>query len=208
MRLKNNRTLSFCFSLWWVLPFIGETWAFSRITPLPHRHTRQLTLQTKFHAQPSPTDEVTTKIDHISEDEESAGVVQFQSGFLVLVSVPFAWGTFEPAVRYVYNVAPQIPTLVFSVAYYAVAVIGLFAVLTYENSKNTGEAQRFDEEKAVSGGVELGTVSICRMIATLGLCIGFASHPFLFYSIYSWVMLFKFLDSGQSLRIEQLSCYS
>eukprot|EP00977_Amphora_coffeiformis_P001802 scaffold353_cov185-Amphora_coffeaeformis.AAC.30 len=159
MRLKNH-ILSLCFCLWWLHAFVGKTCAFSRIASLSHRQTRrQLTSQKQFCAQPRSIKEVATTIDPIAEEKEANDVAQFQSGFLVLVSVPFAWGTFEPAVRYVYDVAPQIPTLVFSVAYYAVA--------------------GFDAEKSVSGGIELGTV-----------------------------MPFKCLDSEQSLRIEQLSCYN
>uniref|UniRef100_A0A7S3P932 EamA domain-containing protein n=1 Tax=Amphora coffeiformis TaxID=265554 RepID=A0A7S3P932_9STRA len=157
MRLKNH-ILSLCFCLWWLHAFVGKTCAFSRIASLSHRQTRrQLTSQKQFCAQPRSIKEVATTIDPIAEEKEANDVAQFQSGFLVLVSVPFAWGTFEPAVRYVYDVAPQIPTLVFSVAYYAVAVMGLSAVLVFENSKNSGELQGFDAEKSVSGGIELGT---------------------------------------------------
>ena len=32
-----------------------------------------------------------------------------RNGLLVLVTVPMAWGTFEPAVRYVYEIQPDIP---------------------------------------------------------------------------------------------------
>lgn len=94
----------------------------------------------------------------------------FQSGFLVLCSVPLAWGTFEPAVRYVYEVAPQIPTLVFSVAYYAVAAAGLLALIVYEklNARNSvqetvdkttaGEIPpQTTTQSSLYGGIELGT---------------------------------------------------
>jgi hypothetical protein len=50
-----------------------------------------------------------------------------RSGLLVLLTVPMAWGTFEPAVRYVYSVDvhPKIPAMVFSLSYYLVATIAL-----------------------------------------------------------------------------------
>ena len=116
--------------------------------------------QTQVYAQQRPTKDDKITIELIVEEKETADNAQFRSGFLVLVSVPLAWGSFEPAVRYVYEVAPDVPTLVFSVAYYAVAVLGLFTVLIFDNSNNTGEVQGFDAEKSVSGGIELGTVSI------------------------------------------------
>jgi len=37
------------------------------------------------------------------------------------MTVPIAWGTFEPAVRFVYKYQPLMPPLVFSLAYYLVA---------------------------------------------------------------------------------------
>ena len=48
-----------------------------------------------------------------------------QKGLVVLTTVPFAWGTFEPAVRYVYAMDPPVPGFVFSTGYYLVAAITL-----------------------------------------------------------------------------------
>ncbi|MGK3742710.1 MAG: drug/metabolite transporter (DMT)-like permease [Bacillariaceae sp.] len=45
----------------------------------------------------------------------------YNKGLFVLMSVPVAWGTFEPAVRFVYKYQPLMPPLVFSFAYYLVA---------------------------------------------------------------------------------------
>ena len=45
----------------------------------------------------------------------------YENGLLVLMTVPVAWGTFEPAVRLVYKYEPLVPPLVFSFAYYLVA---------------------------------------------------------------------------------------
>lgn len=49
-------------------------------------------------------------------------------GILVLMTVPFAWGTFEPVVRFVYAIDPPIPGLVFSPCYYLVAASALSAL--------------------------------------------------------------------------------
>jgi hypothetical protein len=38
---------------------------------------------------------------------------------------PTAWGTFEPAVRFVYQIQPNIPPFVFSFVYYVVAASAL-----------------------------------------------------------------------------------
>lgn len=64
----------------------------------------------------------------------------------------------HPAVRYVYDVAPQIPTLLFSVAYYAVAVMGLFVVLMLEqNHRNNQHTLEDMMGSSLRGGIELGT---------------------------------------------------
>jgi drug/metabolite transporter (DMT)-like permease len=60
------------------------------------------------------------------------GLTERQRGVLALLTVPAAWGTFEPAVRYVYAEAdPPVPPFAFSLAYYAVAAatLGAFAAL-------------------------------------------------------------------------------
>lgn len=77
------------------------------------------------------------------------------SGLLVLASVPLAWGTYSPVVKYVYEVDPQIPGIVFSAAYYIVATILLNGLASREqdSSSDTGE----DDEFPYMGGLELGS---------------------------------------------------
>lgn len=53
--------------------------------------------------------------------------------------------------------APQIPTLVFSVAYYAIAVTGLAALLLYESISKGGNSDADETQTSLRGGVELGT---------------------------------------------------
>jgi drug/metabolite transporter (DMT)-like permease len=83
---------------------------------------------------------------------------------LVLFSVPLAWGTFEPAVRLVYQYQPNIPPFLFSLAYYLAASIGL-GLFAFQVSDGPdvlrGEAGGLEQEaNSVSpalGGIELGT---------------------------------------------------
>ena len=85
-------------------------------------------------------------------------------GILVLLTVPFAWGTFEPAVRYVYEIKPAVPGFVFSVGYYLVAALALslLSLLTAGSDKTVNEneqilAQNIDMRLPMKGGIELGT---------------------------------------------------
>ena len=59
------------------------------------------------------------------DGEESATDGDRNRGILVLMTVPLAWGTFEPVVRYVYAIEPPIPGLVFAPCYYLVAATAL-----------------------------------------------------------------------------------
>jgi drug/metabolite transporter (DMT)-like permease len=77
-----------------------------------------------------------------------------------------AWGTFEPAVRLVYQYQPSIPPLVFSLAYYlaAATVLVLLSLRSLnDNNRLASSRQSFGgvpESNAVLpvwGGIELGT---------------------------------------------------
>ena len=58
--------------------------------------------------------------------QNSLGIDEKSKGILVLLTVPLAWGTFEVAVRYVYTMQPPVPSLLFSLAYYATATTALW----------------------------------------------------------------------------------
>mmetsp|Transcript_17514 Transcript_17514/g.31605 ORF Transcript_17514/g.31605 Transcript_17514/m.31605 type:complete len:444 (-) Transcript_17514:175-1506(-) len=86
-------------------------------------------------------------------------------GVLVLLTVPMAWGTFEPAVRLVYQYDPTIPPFLFSFAYYTAAA-GVLALLSSRStsfttsSENDSDSHGDDHHQsllAVQGGTELGT---------------------------------------------------
>jgi len=99
-------------------------------------------------------------------------------GILVLLTVPIAWGTYAPVVKYVYQLQAPVPGLVFSAAYYAVASATLLGILAFQKSiKNTGNQEvesslmqldttnyEAPEQKSssslpvqVQGGLELGS---------------------------------------------------
>jgi hypothetical protein len=64
----------------------------------------------------------TTAAAAIASDATSA---DSKAAVMVLLTVPMAWGTFGPAVRLVYQYQPNIPPLLFSLAYYFVAATTL-----------------------------------------------------------------------------------
>ena len=86
-------------------------------------------------------------------------------GILVLCSVPLAWGTFEPAVRYVYTIKPAVPGFVFSVGYYMVAAVALFSLASLSMARQElDQSKKYSNATAdtssslpVLGGIELGT---------------------------------------------------
>jgi hypothetical protein len=64
---------------------------------------------------------------------------------LILLTVPAAWGTYAPAVKYIYDVAPDgstqpsMPGLVFSAGYYCVAALTL-GILSFWKDQQTEDA--------------------------------------------------------------------
>ena len=81
---------------------------------------------------------------------------------LVLLTVPLAWGTYAPVVKYVYEMDPPVPGFVFSAAYYLIASASLLTLMTM-SSTNTDEEDPSDVSKdgsmslPIQGGVELGS---------------------------------------------------
>lgn len=88
--------------------------------------------------------------------EDKDVVDERSSGLLVLASVPLAWGTYSPVVKYVYEVDPQIPGIVFSAAYYIVATILLNGLASREQDSSSSSSGE-DDEFPYMGGLELGS---------------------------------------------------
>jgi len=82
-----------------------------------------------------------------------------QLGISVLLTVPLAWGSFEPAVRYVYDLDPPIPPLLFSFGYYLVAATSLAALSLATIPEDPRENPEAGKQMSLSirGGLELGT---------------------------------------------------
>jgi drug/metabolite transporter (DMT)-like permease len=125
---------------------------------------------------------------------ESAGIAAAaaadrKKGLLILLTVPFAWGTFEPAVRYVYSIDPPINTFIFSLAYYTVASLSLVAAASLASSRASSQDATEDvnqddvdddndglgDKKSalvwpIQGGLELGTYLVVgNTLQVLGL---------------------------------------
>jgi len=89
----------------------------------------------------------------VAEKATFSALTERQKGLLVLLSVPFAWGTFEPAVRYVYAIDPPIPAMVFQLSYYLVAAVTLLiSASVVGNEENEGDTIDWP----LRGGLELG----------------------------------------------------
>ena len=116
-----------------------------------------------------------SQVDDDDDDNhhDNRGHPERRAGILVLLTVPMAWGTFEPAVRYVYDVQPDVPPFVFQLAYYAIATSAL-AILAASSpffSRRTLPEKAVDDTPqdttttstsqwslvSIQGGLELGT---------------------------------------------------
>mmetsp|Transcript_8278 Transcript_8278/g.12740 ORF Transcript_8278/g.12740 Transcript_8278/m.12740 type:complete len:447 (+) Transcript_8278:23-1363(+) len=108
------------------------------------------------------------------QEPSSRSSNNYQAAVLVLCTVPLAWGTFEPAVRLIYqqqDANGQVPALFFSLAYYFVASITLATIAIFQQSRMTmneeGESNIIDIYQSkissssfkttMKGGFELGT---------------------------------------------------
>lgn len=117
------------------------------------------TFESALHASVSDDDTTTTASTTEAADRNL--------GILVLLTVPLAWGTFEPAVRFVYAIEPAVPGFFFSFGYYLVAAValstlaGLSSVMRQdETSESTTESNDGDDKNGalpIVGGIELGT---------------------------------------------------
>jgi hypothetical protein len=90
--------------------------------------------------------------------DPSPASIERNLGILVLLSVPLAWGTFEPVVRYVYTIEPSVPGFVFSVGYYLVAALSLSALAGLSMLRNEQDSDGNDKAESlpIRGGIELG----------------------------------------------------
>jgi drug/metabolite transporter (DMT)-like permease len=101
------------------------------------------------------------------------------SGILVLLTVPIAWGTYVPVVRYLYEIQPPVPGFVFSACYYTVAAVttGLLAARQDNESlrgdnplSSEASPTNFLSSLPINGGIELGSyLFIANCLQIIGL---------------------------------------
>ena len=77
--------------------------------------------------------------------------IEFRRGVGVLLTVPIAWGSYEPAVRLVYKIQPQIPPFLFSFIYYVIATV---ALTTLSSSASSLQKQKEKQVQQTTGDLE------------------------------------------------------
>jgi drug/metabolite transporter (DMT)-like permease len=113
-------------------------------------------------------------------------------GMAVLLTVPLAWGTYTPVVKYLYGMDPPVPGLVFSALYYAVAAVSLRVALSYSRAlagtpvplpvvpgpgsmvDGSDLASKNNDSLPWRGGLELG---LYLFVANVAQLIGLISVP-------------------------------
>jgi len=84
-------------------------------------------------------------------------------GALVLLTVPLAWGTFAPVVKYMYEIDPPIPGFVFSAGYYIVAALSLNLLNSIQQQQSVDSSAGDSDDQSntfslpIQGGIELGS---------------------------------------------------
>lgn len=120
----------------------------------------------RHHDKTRMSASVDEKVEKIAEVEKGGVEENGLSGALVLLTVPLAWGTFAPVVRYMYEIDPPVPGFVFSAGYYIVAAITLLAInimmqvssnRSADSNNATDELKNTQNELPIQGGLELGT---------------------------------------------------
>ena len=104
---------------------------FSSRLPLSRRST---TARTQLASSSSSSDSSSSSRN---DNKKNDGGRERALGVTVLLTVPLAWGTYGPVVKYLYAVQPPVPGLVFSAAYYVVAAVSLLLVLVWVRTTNS-----------------------------------------------------------------------
>jgi drug/metabolite transporter (DMT)-like permease len=81
-------------------------------------------------------------------------------GILILLTVPLAWGTYTPVVKYMYDrMDPSVPGFVFSAGYYLVAAAVLSGLNWFStwNDESGDDVMQDETNASTIGGLELGS---------------------------------------------------
>lgn len=116
----------------------------------------------------------------MKDDEENNGPLSNTSsdkllGILVLLTVPIAWGTYTPVVKYLYAVKPAVPGFVFSACYYALAAVTMSTLVAINSDESASETADWDGASdrqiiPIQAGLELGSyLFIANCLQVIGL---------------------------------------
>lgn len=153
---------------------LSAAFSCSSAVRLPHRQRRCNTCITlsKFDTESIIDDETITKLrpaTSIADDEiiQQNAISQRTLGILVLLTVPLAWGTYTPVVKYMYEkMDPSMPGFVFSAGYYVVAAVSLTILSQLQaknddqdviNAPNNLQIEEETNKITTRGGWELGS---------------------------------------------------
>ena len=138
---------------------------------------RTSALFSKYNDKSIVEDETITnlRLAAVTEDKLQSKIIDERRslGILVLLTVPLAWGTYTPVVKYMYDkMDPSMPGFVFSAGYYIVAAVSLSILSQLQAKKknddddddavllNTPNDLQIEEENNIittRGGWELGS---------------------------------------------------
>ena len=125
--------------------------------------------------------------DAENSSQDRSPLSERTKGLLVLLSVPFCWGTYVPVVRYLYAIEPPVPGFVFSLSYYAVASITTLFLVVLQGQRarktdistdivtniNNAEENTGDENSKpipIKAGLELGGyLFVANCLQVIGL---------------------------------------
>lgn len=104
----------------------------------------------------------------------TAGTQERALGLLSLLTVPIIWGTYVPTVRFMYEVDPPVPGLVFSASYLSVAALAsLVAIVIEARRSESGARTNFGSDgltTAAKAGLELGLYTfLANTLQVVGL---------------------------------------
>lgn len=149
-----------------------SAWAFSPlIGPVPQTRSRTSEKRNLPVFQPSLAARSTllaasnnnNNSNNNDNQKEGSGWISLSDrtkGLAVLLTVPLAWGTYVPVVRYLYEIQPAVPGFVFSACYYAVASLTTLSIVATQETRNEKEEASSETTSSsfpILGGMELGT---------------------------------------------------
>eukprot|EP00667_Euglena_gracilis_P007745 EG_transcript_7830 len=127
--------------------------AFGQMSPILEMDQVTKALMNVAQGSPLPPDSHFT----LSQlPEPSGSSVPRSVRLAVLLSVPLAWGTYTPAVRYMYTLPDPVPSLLFASMYHVFAFGGLLIPILYSRWRGTGGQSDVPPTDILKAGAELG----------------------------------------------------